>query len=210
MDWLGRSRSQLPRQGEDVLEPDRQSPAPPPSLQVSTIEVELFSDTYSIHGFLVTRHHRLTDVLLETFLPSMRMRDATVRSWYDTSASPYALDIIHINKAAVVCAVPAGAPQSPSPSQDQSAMLVRKVPHRILLSAPPYEIRGEIHLVPDSDPGEVLDVIQDAFIPVTNADVVFLPKADTRFAAKVVVVNRTRVQFMASETPKHTPPGAAI
>ena len=42
---------------------------------------------------------------------------------------------------------------------------------------------------------------------LSGTEVVFLPKADTRFAAKVVIVNRTRVQFMASEAPKHAPSG---
>ena len=62
---------------------------------------------------------------------------------------------------------------------------------------PPFKIVGDIHLTPNRDLGDALELLTERFIPVT--DVVFWSDAigEARTAAPMVAFNHARAQILA-------------
>jgi hypothetical protein len=99
-------------------------------------------------------------------------------------------------------AVLAGTDTLPDFTDDErAARRVRKEPYDVALEAPPYRIRGTVHVFPGSDPQKMLEQATEMFVPLTKA-VAYVderPVADP--GVHVVLVNRLYVRGVESTEP---------
>ncbi len=92
-------------------------------------------------------------------------------------------------------AVLAGPDTLPSFSEaEKAARRVRKDRYDVSMEAPPFQIRGQVHLHPGESPDRIVEQVTDMFIPLTDA-VAYLrdePVADPDI--RVVLVNRLYIR----------------
>ena len=84
---------------------------------------------------------------------------------------------------------------------EKAARRVRKDRYDVAIEAPPFQIRGQVHLHPGESPDRIVEQVTDMFIPLTDA-VAFLrdePVADPDI--RVVLVNRLYIRGV-SPTPR--------
>jgi hypothetical protein len=150
----------------------------------------LFTDSYKVRGTLRTRRRRLTDVLNADdtqFLVLEEVIFEELGSGATIHRAPYA----QVNLNTVLFGV-SDEPVEPSPD-----MKTIKVPQQALISLPPFTIRGHIHLSPEPNLREALNLLRDRFVPVTEAwfwsD--FLDEARTQ--APMLAFNHSRAQILA-------------
>ncbi len=78
--------------------------------------------------------------------------------------------------------------------EEKAARRIRKHPYSVVLEAPPFRIRGTIHLFPGTDPHQILDQAAEMFVPLTSA-VAYVGEIQlTAPGAEVILVNRLYVR----------------
>jgi hypothetical protein len=145
----------------------------------------LFTDSYKVRGTLRTRRRRLTDVLNAEdaqFLVFEELGKGTT-----VHRAPYA----QVNLSTVLFGV---AEEQLDPTPDLKTV---KVQQQALISLPPFTIRGQIHLTPEPNLRNALDLLRDRFVPVTDAWFwsEFLDEARTQ--SPMIAFNHSRAQILA-------------
>jgi hypothetical protein len=150
----------------------------------------LFTDSYKVRGTLRTRRRRLTDILNAEDVQFLVLEEVIFEelgSGATIHRAPYA----QVNLNTVLFGV-TEEPVEPSPD-----MKTIKVPQQALISLPPFTIRGHIHLSPEPNLREALNLLRDRFVPVTEAwywsD--FLDEARSQSA--MLAFNHSRAQILA-------------
>ena len=111
-------------------------------------------------------------------------------------------------KEAIVFAMIRG--ESPNGAESRVFKYVEKKPHDVLLTLPPYEISGRLHLRGSGDlrallMGELITEVGH-FVPLTQAQVVFTLYPKVKFSGEVAIVNKALLEVVgAPETPDTTP-----
>lgn len=154
------------------------------------VEVTLYTDAFIIRGRVQSTQRRLSDVLNFSASDFLVVSDATFESLGDRTRvhrAPFA----QVNLAAVLFAV-ADAPSDSSPELRQ-----RKMPAPALISIPPFEITGRIHLPPEDDLRVALTELSGRFVPVTDAAFVAERLGEPERRAAMVAVNHARAQILS-------------
>jgi hypothetical protein len=150
----------------------------------------LYTDALEINGTIRTLHRRVTDILNQADHPYLVLSEVVVRRL--GGGAPIESEYAQVNLASVLFAV-ADEPVDPRPE-----LRTRKTPERALISIPPFEISGTIHLPPTGDLRESLQELSAGFIPVTHAtcasEVLGMPERRVLLAA----VNQRRAQILTS------------
>lgn len=80
---------------------------------------------------------------------------------------------------------------------------VRKLPQRVLVAVPGYEVTGQIHLLQPGDAPTVLARDLGAFFPVTQAKLTHVGRPDQPLEVPVVMVHKAAVSlFCLDESPQ--------
>ncbi len=154
------------------------------------VALTLYTDAYIVRGSLATRQRRLSDILNLTEEGFLVLADAAFERFGKpglTRRAPFA----QVNLSAVLFAV-ADAPTTPVPE-----LRTPKVPETALISIPPFEVTGRIHLMPGRGLREALQELLGRFIPVTDAtfwsDLVGEPPQ----TVSMIAVNHDRAQILS-------------
>jgi hypothetical protein len=155
------------------------------------VSLTLFTDALEINGTIRTRHRRVTDILNQAEHPYLVLSGVTMRR-LSGGGSPVESEHAQVNLAAVLFAV------ADDPVEIRPELRMPKMPERALISIPPFEISGTIHLLPTGDLREALQELSSGFLPVTEAtygsETLRLPPRHVLLAA----VNQRRAQILAS------------
>jgi hypothetical protein len=150
----------------------------------------LFTDSYKVRGTLRTRRRRLSDVLNAEDVQFLVLEEVIFEelgSGATIHRAPYA----QVNLHTVLFGV------SDEPVEPMPDMKTVKVPQQALISMPPFTIRGHIHLSPEPNLREALNLLRDRFVPVTEAWYWSEYLDEARTQSPMVAFNHSRAQILA-------------
>jgi len=154
-------------------------------------EVEVYFSSATLHGIVATRHTRLTDHLAtadETFLlKSVQLREEYSRQGGISS------ETVVIYKHRVILVADLGPTDQPTAGGVQ-LLRVDRQPHRVVIGAGPFWLRGDIHLVKGADL-ETVGLGNSRFIPLTQAIFLDRPKTDPG----IFIINREQIGCLLIE-----------
>jgi hypothetical protein len=160
------------------------------ALDPTALALTLYTDAYVIRGTIMTRRHRITDVLNESEMDFIVISDVVMEE-FGSRGETIKADYAQVNLDAVLFAV---AEERIEPHPE---MQTRKTPETALVSVPPFRVTGRIHLLPERDLVSALGELTGRFVPVTDAsywsNVVDSPRA----SAAMVAVNHSRAHILA-------------
>ncbi len=157
------------------------------------VSVGLFTLTTHITGDIRMRQRRLTDYLDSLEEQFIMVERARLEVLTDGRSAPLTAPFAQVNREALVFAIPY-AGEGPADDADQRRMvMITKVPRRVSVSAPPFVVSGDMHLLRETSIRDALLAVRQAFLPLTNAEAVYVP-TNQRYAAPILVVNRTRME----------------
>ena len=153
--------------------------------EVYSKEVEVYFSSATLRGIVATRHTRLTDHLTtadETFL----LKNVQLSEERDRQGGINSETVV-IYKHRVILVADLGSTNQPSVNEAQLVRVDRQ-PHRVVIGAGPFWLRGDIHLVKGADL-ETVGLGTSRFIPLTQATFLDRPKTEPA----TFIVNREQI-----------------
>lgn len=170
--------------------------------------VEFFTDLLRVTGELDTAYHRrLSDALNGQEYEYFTLRNATlVFRDAPKGVGEARTALLTLPKREIILARPLAEPESaPDAPRTGTYDRVRKTPRPVLIYAGVYLITGNIHLIPELSFRDILDIIKDTFLALT--DVVLAGPSGAgpiRFQFPFASVNKERiVAMMPAPTETH-------
>lgn len=153
------------------------------------IALTLYTDAFVVRGSIRTRQRRLSDILNEAEDGFLILTDAVFERFGGVGErrAPFA----QVNLAAVLFAV---ADARIEPSQE---LRTPKIPQTALISVPPFEVTGQIHLMPERGLREALQELLGKFVPITDATYWSDVANEPPRTAPMVAINRGRAQILS-------------
>lgn len=154
------------------------------------VALTLYTDAYIVRGSFATRQRRLSDLLNHADEGFLVLTDTEFERFGESGVvrrAPFA----QVNLSAVLFAV-ADATVEPVPE-----LRTPKVPETALISIPPFEVTGRIHLLPERDLRHALEELLGRFIPVTDATFWSDVAGESPRTAPMIAVNHERAQILS-------------
>lgn len=148
----------------------------------------LYTDAYIVRGSLITRQRRLLDVLNTADEDFLVLMDVAFERFGGAGGARSAA-FAQVNLGAVLFAV-AETTVEPVPE-----LRTPKVPESALISIPPFEITGRIHLLPERELRDALQELTGRFLPVTDATYGSETVGEAPQTAPMLAVNHARAQI---------------
>ena len=156
----------------------------------TSVSLTLYTDAYVVRGTIGTRQRRLSDILNLAEEEFLVLADATFER-FGRSGVVRGAAFAQVNLAAVLFAVADSAVEA------VPELRTPKIPATALISIPPFEIIGRIHLFPDRDLRQALQELTGRFIPITDATYAADEAGEAERTAPMVAVNHARAQIMS-------------
>ncbi len=177
---------------------------PPFEAQVVAAQAEMVLDSLRLVGEL--RHmgvpRRLVDLLNGIEGSFIVLHDVMAYDPREPEASHRHFDIIHVQRDAILFAIPRGASVAPPTSFEK----VTKVPVPATIVLPIYQITGNVHVAPGIDAAASPILASKRFMPVTEASITGRDNQGEPWQEPIVVVNLARAQAYAPDTSGPTRP----
>jgi hypothetical protein len=158
----------------------------------NVISANIFTLTTSITCELRVRQRRLTDYLNAADDHFFMVEKARISPLAAASSAARSAPFAQLNRDAVVFAIPYSGEASDEEEQKRLVM-VQKLPHQVTLNAPPFTIRGSLHLLRETSLRDALLSMRQQFLPITSAEAIYLPTGQ-RFSGSILIVNRIRIE----------------
>jgi len=162
----------------------------------SIVRVEFYTHHYHVSGDVEVNRWRLADVLNDHTRPFVLMQNAVrepLPGIIKDSGSDLAraATVLQVAKSAVMFAIPHEAPDMEAARQQYlSALYSERSPAEATVIAPPFEIRGTVHLRRAAHAKQALEELPAEFIPMSHIDAAYLTEQRLRITADLAVVNR--------------------
>lgn len=154
------------------------------------VALTLYTDAYVVRGALTTRQHRLSDILNHAEEDFLVLAEATFERFGGGGPVRHAA-FAQVNLSAVLFAV------ADSTVDAVPELRTPKVTETALISIPPFEIIGRIHLLPERDLRQALQELTGRFVPVTDASYGSETAGEAPRSAPMVAVNHARAQILS-------------
>jgi hypothetical protein len=170
----------------------------------NVISAGIFTLTTAINCELRVRQRRLTDYLNAAEEHFFMVEKARISTLAASTSSARSASFAQLNRDAVVFAIPYSGEASDEEEQKRLVM-VQKVPHQVILNAPPFTIQGSLHLLRETSLRDALLSLRQQFLPITSAEAIYMPTGQ-RFSGSILIVNRIRIEaFFPSAAPALNP-----
>ena len=154
------------------------------------VPLTLYTDSFVIRGQIRSRQGRVTDILNDADDGFIVLSDVLTDE-YGSRAVAGRSEYAQVNLDAVLFAV---ADTTVEARQD---LRTPKVPEQALISIPPFQVLGRIHILPERDLREALGELTGRFLPVTDATFWSDTIGEARQTAVMVAINHHRAQILA-------------
>lgn len=154
------------------------------------VALTLYTDAYVVRGSLATRQHRLSDILNFAEEDFLVLADVTFERFGQGGPTRQAA-FAQVNLTAVLFAV------ADTSVEAVPELRTPKVPEAALISIPPFELIGRIHLLPDRDLREALQELTGRFVPITDVTYGSDQAGEAVRRAPMVAVNHARAQILS-------------
>ncbi len=154
------------------------------------VGITLYTDAYFVRGSIGTRQRRLSDMLNLADEDFLVLADAVFERFgqrHISRRAPFA----QVNLGAVLFAVASTTVEA------VPELRTPKVSEPALISIPPFEIVGRIHLLPERELRDALKELTGRFIPVTDATYGSDVAGEAPQQATMVAVNHSRAQILS-------------
>ncbi len=176
----------------------------PPEL----ITAGFFTRQHRIKGQVSIGSRRLTDVLNDELYSLVELSEVEVARVIEPEKVIFSYASAVLMKEAIVFAMI--KEERPNGVESRVFRYVHKKPHDVLLTLPPYEISGTLHLRGTGDLRTLLrtELITEVghFVPLTQAQAVFTLYPKVKFSGEVAIVNKALLEVVgALESPDTIP-----
>jgi hypothetical protein len=154
------------------------------------VPLTLYTDSFVIRGQIRSRQGRVTDILNDADDGFIVLSDVLTDEYGSRSVAGRS-EYAQVNLDAVLFAV---ADTTVEARQD---LRTPKVPEQALISIPPFQVLGRIHILPERDLREALGELTGRFLPVTDATFWSDTIGEARQTAVMVAINHHRAQILA-------------
>jgi len=160
------------------------------------VRVEIVMDSYRVNGEIHAPGipRRLVDILNSSDLAYFTMHSGTLDDPFDGDGERQDFDLIQLDRAGILFAVPCGEVHKPDPFE-----VVRKKRVLSTLVVPGYKITGDLHLMPDADPTLVTIISDHHFVPLTDATVLADKGRAQAWQEPLLIINMTRALFFGTK-----------
>ncbi len=180
------------------------SHAPTPAQDASQIEpaslgrllrLEVVTDTRRVVG--VAQHAgvaRLVDLLNWNEELSLALADVEVTPLETQGGAPVTWPQAAVRKQAIAFVIPHEVAPPAAAVTRRTLEYVEKRRWRVSVLLARFLVTGCFHLAPAADPANASLFWNSGFVPLTEAEAVFLPEPATTWKAPVLIVNAARVE----------------
>jgi hypothetical protein len=156
------------------------------------ISATIFTLTTAIACELRVRQRRLTDYLNTADDHFFMVEKARFSALAAVSSSARTAPYAQLNRDSVVFAIPYSG-EAADEEETKRLVMVQKLPHQVILNAPPFTIEGVMHLLKETSLRDALLSMRQQFLPLTSAHAIYMPTGQ-RFSAGIIIVNRNRIE----------------
>ena len=154
------------------------------------VPLTLYTDSFVIKGQIRTRQTRITDILNQADDDFLVLGDAMVDEYGSRNLATRS-EYAQVNLGAVLFAV------AETSIEARPDLRTPKVSEQAMISIPPFQVIGRIHLLPERSLREALSELTGRFIPVTDATYWSESAGEARQSAPMVAINHHRAQILA-------------
>jgi hypothetical protein len=154
------------------------------------VGLTLYTDAYIVRGSMTTRQRRVSDIVNNADEEFLVLTDVTVER-FGGRAPARSAPFAQVNLSAVLFAV-AETTVEPVPE-----LRTPKVTETALISIPPFEVTGHIHVLAERELRQALQELTGRFIPVTDATYGSEAVGEAPRRAPMIAVNRARAQILS-------------
>lgn len=162
------------------------------------VSAGLFTATMQITCEIRMRQQRLTDYMSAIEEQFFTVEKARLEELLSPGAPPRSLPFAQINRDSLLFAIPLGGETAVEATDQRRLVTVTKLPRRVVLQVPPFRIQGDMHLLRETGMRDALLASRQTYLPLTNAEAVFLPTG-RRFPAGTIIVSRNRIELFAPD-----------
>jgi len=161
------------------------------------IKVDFLTANHHAVGYVTKGGGRFSDWLNFVDEPTVTLDDAILRSLEEFEAREVSVEFAVV----VWCAIGAATPRetraavvarerAPKPIE-----YVEKIRHEVVVSLPPFALRGNVHLAKGVDLRRALASLTAAFVPFTEGRIVYEPNPRLQWEGEVILVNWSKAQL---------------
>jgi len=158
-------------------------------------QAELITDGFCMLGRLdlPSTQARLADILNFRGEPVIVLHDVEARRLGPESDKVFNWPTAQVRREAITLAIP--HERRPPAAEDQPPMeYVVKVPHRVSFFLPAFAVVGNLHLAKEADINVASPIRGSDFVPLTDAQAIYLPDPTLVWKAAIIVVNVAKAE----------------
>jgi hypothetical protein len=158
-------------------------------------QAELITERFCMLGRLdlAPGQARLVDLLNLRAEPVIVLRDVEAKRLAPRSDNVLNWSAVQVRRDAIVLAIPHER-RLPASEPERPLEYVAKVPHRVSLLLSAFAVVGNFHLAKEADIDVASPIRGSGFVPLTEAEAVYLPDPTLVWRAAVIVVNVAKVE----------------
>jgi hypothetical protein len=158
---------------------------------------------YGLRGRSLIESGRLVDVLNRD-TSYISVNQARIQPLFPIDLLDRTVESVAVNMGEILCAAPLhpDAVRPASPETNDSPPQVETRERRLVeLQVGPILVRGDLHIMPGSQPVAAFFQRDLNFVPLTNATAIYLPEPNRKWVREVLIVNMRRTQVLFAEDP---------
>jgi hypothetical protein len=160
-------------------------------------KIEVLTVDHHLLGYVATGGRRFSTWLNMADSPTFTLDKVALRSLHDVGKSDVPLEYVLVNRDAIIAVIPHEAPIVALGRDEEQRPLeyVEKEKHGVVVSVPPFAVKGGMHLAKGADFQRALISFPGAFMPITEARIVYTPNPKLLWQGSVILVNRDEAQL---------------
>ena len=162
------------------------------------IAADFFTRQHRIKGQVSTGSRRLTDFLNDELHSLLELAEVEVARVAEPEKVIFTYPSAVLMKEAIVFAM---VEEKGDRGESRIFRYVEKRPYEVILTLPPYEISGVLHLRGTGDLRTLLVREVGHFVPMTQVQIVYTPFPAIKFSAEVAIVHKNLLEVVGERGP---------
>jgi hypothetical protein len=160
-------------------------------------KVEILTVEYHLVGYVRTGGRRFSTWLNLGDVQTPKLENVALKSLHEPDRPEVFLRYVVVNRGAILAVIPREAPAvGLADGRAQKPLeYVVKERHELVVSVPPFAARGQVHIARSADLQRALASLTGAFMPLTEARIVYLPDPNQLWHGSVILVSRDNAQL---------------
>jgi len=163
----------------------------------SVTKVEILTVEYHLVGYVRTGGRRFSTWLNLGDVQMPKLENVALKSLHDPDRPEVFLEYVLVNRGSILAVIPREVPVvGLADERDQRPLeYVVKERHALVVSVPPFALRGQMHIARSADLQRALTSLTGTFMPLTEARIVYLPNPKQLWHGGVILINRDKAQL---------------